>query len=354
MSIFRSLTGRKERTEPANITGGGKPRLKYYLIGCIPPPLGGVSVYTHRLTKRLEAAGTQVEVVDLSKTGRLGRWMQLLRLVVARCAVIHLNVPMFSVIVALLVSPRKRCLIYHDHGSARDLHTLSPLKRLLFQRYLRRIDECRLVGKHLREYYRQCGMVLPDNTRHEHAFLPPPREEESGIWGTYGESTLQFVNCRRPLIIANAYKIVFHDGIDLYGLDICVRLASRLKAKYPDFGLLFALPEVGDEPYYQEICDKLREHGTIENFHFMTGQRELWPLFRKADLMIRPTTHDGYAVSVVEALYLGCPVVASDVCARPPDTVLFRSRDTDDLYRRVCEVLAETRCHPEIHRGEVA
>ena len=73
----------------------------------------------------------------------------------------------------------------------------------------------------------------------------------------------------------------------------------------------------------------------------MTGERELWPLFRKADLMVRPTCTDGYGISIAEALYFDCPAVASDVCVRPEGTLLFNNRDMDDFYEKASDILSQ-------------
>ena len=50
----------------------------------------------------------------------------------------------------------------------------------------------------------------------------------------------------------------------------------------------------------------LQELNLEENFYFLTGQKELWPIFKKASLMIRPTNTDGDALSIREALYFLC------------------------------------------------
>lgn len=60
----------------------------------------------------------------------------------------------------------------------------------------------------------------------------------------------------------------------------------------------------------------------------------------KSDLFVRPTNTDGYSVSIAEVIYFKVPAIASDVCARPQGTVLFKSRDIDDFYLKVKDVLS--------------
>jgi glycosyltransferase involved in cell wall biosynthesis len=111
-------------------------------------------------------------------------------------------------------------------------------------------------------------------------------------------------------------------------------LAAALKDRYPNVGLVFALAEVGDVAYFEKMKSRIEKLGVEDNFFFLTGQRELWPLFRRADLMVRPTCSDAYGVSVAEALHLGCPAVASDVCQRTPGTLTFANRDAEDFLKK--------------------
>jgi len=313
----------------------------YYLIGPFPPPLGGISVYLSRYAQQLPNAGYHVKRVDLGKCSRLRRLRMLLRLVFCRNAVFHLNFLSCPVILALLLNPFSPRLVFCSHGHAVDTLVSRRWKRALVSLFLRRLDECILVGAHLQESFTRHGFVLPEKTFIRPAFLPPPLEEEETILKSYEASTHRFLACRRPLIVANAFQITRCEGVDLYGLDLCVELVARLKPHYPGMGLLFALAEIGDQEYYDQIRARIIELGLDANVHFMTGQRELWPVFRQADLMLRPTYRDGYGISVAEALYLGCPAVASDVCVRTEGTVLFRNRDVDDLVAKCRAVLAE-------------
>ncbi|MCL4517073.1 MAG: glycosyltransferase family 4 protein [Firmicutes bacterium] len=313
--------------------------MKYYLIGPYPPPLGGVSVYVYRYVRILNARGQEAEIIDLSKKSKLGRLFYLLKWIFdPREAIFHLNVFDFYAMIALTLRPFKGKIIFQDH-SAYFLESIGGMKRIILKFFLKKVDECVLVGEHLRAYYQQYGYKLPDKTHIRHAFLPPPLEDESRIWRTYDAETLRFVESHKPLIIANAFQITFYRGVDLYGLDMCIALVAALKKEHPKIGLLFALAAVGNEKYFDAMNRRIYELGIQENFHFMTGQKELWPLFRKADLMVRPTCTDGYGISVAEALYFKCPAVASNVCQRAEGTVLFESRNQKDFLDKVRELL---------------
>jgi glycosyltransferase involved in cell wall biosynthesis len=167
-------------------------------------------------------------------------------------------------------------------------------------------------------------------------------EDESRIVARYSNDTRKFLSERRPLLAANASQIVFASGEDLYGLDLCVDLVLALRSEFPGIGLLFALANPTSHPeYLAAIRERIAAANAGQHFHFLTGQQELWPVFKYATLMLRPTTGDGYAVSVAEALALGCAVLASDAVERPSGVHLFRSRDLQDLIAQARTILSK-------------
>lgn len=224
--------------------------------------------------------------------------------------------------------------------SSPDFGRFTPLKRRILARFIKQVDQFVFVGDHLPDQFREAGFSIDaQRTVIEDAFIPPPLEDADRIWASYEPEVSQFVHGHSPLVVANAHRIVFQDGIDLYGMDMCVDLIAELKNDYPNIGMIFALAEIADQPYFDQIKRRVNEAGVRENYLFLTGQREMWPLFEKANLMVRPTSADGYGISVAEALHFGCPAVASDVCTRAEGTVLFRSRSLDDFQDKCRGVL---------------
>ena len=59
----------------------------------------------------------------------------------------------------------------------------------------------------------------------------------------------------------------------------------------------------------------------------------------KGTIFIRPTNTDGDSISVREALYFDIPCISSDVVPRPPGTIVFKNRNTDDLIIKIKDVL---------------
>ena len=216
----------------------------------------------------------------------------------------------------------------------------SKVKKFFYKSFLKNINILVVVGSHILEDYQKRNIKIPNEIIIEPAFLPPPEGEENKILETYPKGLFNFIDEHSHVVTANAFQISFHQGIDLYGLDMCIELTAKLKKDYPNIGFIFALAnEKANENYLNKMKIKIKELEIDQNFYFLTGQKELWPLFKKSDLMIRPTTTDGDALSIREAMYLGCSSIASDVSNRPKGTIVFKSRDLEDLYIKAKEVL---------------
>lgn len=310
-----------------------------YQIGSLPPPLGGISVYLYRLQK------LHSEDIFLNRR-KLSTWKKL-RLYCCANREITIHGPYWRDLFLLRIAYKTRnkpySLVLHGQAWKED-YIKSNFFRKWYMRFgLQGAFSIQVVGKHIYQDLTELFPEMESKIFIKDAFLPPPLEDEPKILSTYDPKMWTFVRRNRPLIVANAFRLVIcEDGTDLYGLDMCVELVRRLKESYPEVGLLFAL---ADENYQKEYLTQIQvfiqQYDLRGNIYFLTGQRELWPIFKFADLMVRPTYKDGYGISVEEALYFQCPAIASDVCERAKGTVLFRNRDQEDFYNKAMEVLEQ-------------
>jgi glycosyltransferase involved in cell wall biosynthesis len=317
---------------------------KVLLVGPVPPPLGGVSVHVKRLYEILKKEGYEVDIFFISRKHKsvFLSSIKLIKLIyLNNYDIIHIHGYYRAFILVIFFGRyiKKYCLLFTAHNP-RLFENKTKLNQIIIKYFIKNLDCLIAVASHILENYKKNKVKLPGRYLVQNAFLPPPLEEEDKIFHNYDHATKKFILTHKPLIISNAWKIIFYKNTDLYGLDLCVELTSRLKKNFPKIGLLFALANKHvNADYVNYLYNRFKELGIEENFHFMTGQKELWPLFIKADLSIRPTATDGDALSIREALYLNCPVVASNVVKRPKGTVLFKYRDIDDLYCRVSDIL---------------
>jgi len=317
---------------------------KILFIGPYPPPLGGVSVHIKRITHILKKEGYNIHICNTSKNcqSRYINFFNLLKSIyLGNYDIIHIHgLSIKTDLMIFLFKYLKKYKIYFTDHNPRLLINKNKFKTYFINRFIVNLDYLIVVSDLILENYKKSGVKFPENIIVKNAFLPPPIEEANQIEQTYSDESKEFIKTHKPMLIANAYEVAFYRNIDLYGLDLCVELTHRLKRNFPNIGFLFALAnEEVNTAYIHDVKQNIKALSINNNFHFMTGQKELWPLFKRADLGIRPTLTDGDALSVREALSFNCPVIASDVVKRPRGTICFKSRDIDDLYRCAYQVL---------------
>ncbi|MCL4685391.1 hypothetical protein KJ059_11640 [Myxococcota bacterium] len=197
-----------------------------------------------------------------------------------------LNERNFAVMIMLTLQPSPGTVTFRDHAF-RKLAEVDLPRRLVFRAFLYHANRVVLVNEILRAYYASHGFPLPPVTVAEPAFLPPPLDEEASIRATYAPETLCFVEARRPLLIAGAYRTNFHEGVDLYGIDLCIALVDEIRNEQSGVGLLVALADVSEPAYPAKLRSEILRRGLDAHIHFMTGQRELWPLLKTATVLLR-------------------------------------------------------------------
>lgn len=307
-------------------------------IGPMPPPLGGISVYLYRLSRSNN--DNSVGFVNENNLNGIG-FLKLIFLNSDKTFIYHSPSTMKRI--ALLFSKifrgNKYIIVSHGEGLQNSYKNSNFIMKFLLKSTIFKSEHIQVVSSHLVKFLLNLGLEN-DKIIVKNAFLPPALCDEESVLKTYPQEIFDFISKKDKLLVANASSLVFYKNTDLYGLDICIELMAKLKNVYPNLGFIFALAnEKVNTEYINKMRLRIKELNLEENFYFLTGQKELWPIFKKASLMIRPTNTDGDALSIREALYFKCPAIASDVCNRPTGTILFKNRNLDDLYDKTKRVL---------------
>jgi len=313
-------------------------------VGPYPEPIGGVSVFIKRMKEHLDILGIKNEVWDLNRKekGADGVIQTRLRFVPFKLhfrkgiAVVHFNIcgikPKKYIGFFNKIFYRRVKKIITIHG---DCENSLKKHRKAFIKALNTFDTVICVkegdGKRLKE----AGLTKP--VYDIPAFLFPIMEKEPPL-PRYVED---FFKDKSFIISSNATSMKFYNNADLYGIDMCIDLVIELKAKGIKIGMVFCLPNIDNEEYYGQLINKINENGIENDFLFIHENMELWPIIKKSNLFIRATNYDGYGVSIAEAIYCGVPAIASNVCVRPEGTILFQSRNLEELYKSTLKVIEE-------------
>jgi glycosyltransferase involved in cell wall biosynthesis len=168
-----------------------------------------------------------------------------------------------------------------------------------------------------------------------HAFVPPIIENEIPL----PENIIELLenNINNKIIIANAFKLVLHKNEDLYGLDLLIDVARMIKKDNKNYKIIFVVASTNDKLKFYE---KMIKNENLESqISLIPHSLSFVKLMLKSDLVIRPTNTDGDALTIREAIFLNRPIIASDVVKRPSKTVLFKNRDSKDLYTKIKTLL---------------
>jgi glycosyltransferase involved in cell wall biosynthesis len=321
------------------------------ILSAWPPPYGGVTVHTLRLSALLRCAEidhrvynavSNSEAPGVESVHRFRRSWLLRYLFAATEDSIYIMSPRLSMWLAGAFLNRcrhKRVLIRIRNARICEWAEKPGWRRQLAAFALRRVNGVVCVSAKIADTVR--GLGVNETNIHTFPGFLPPAESERHL-DSLSNPIREFISNHHPLLVANG-KVSQFQGEDLYGIDMITDLAVRLQADFPRLGIAVSLSD--NKPTTNRYLAKqaaIAHRGSAGNhLLFNTEPGPLLPLLAKADLFLRPTNTDGDANSVREALYYGLPVVASDAAQRPEGSTLFVSRDMDDFEKKVRTVLTE-------------
>jgi glycosyltransferase involved in cell wall biosynthesis len=328
--------------------------MKITIVGPYPPLFGGISVHVKRVKMFLEKKDIEVFVYNESKIGKdsdtikkINNYRSLmLRILFNKSDIIHFHA-INKYVRALLgfykIFGKKIVLTIHGESLNIQLSESNRFIRKLLILSLRQLDAIICVNPLHKEQLINYGIdsrklnVIP-------AYIDPIEDEKD--FENIPQKVWDFIEGSNFLISANGW-IRKHNGEDLYGLDMLIELVNLLRRENYNVSLLFVLigkdqQSVEERMYYEKIKSKIKKSDLEDFFYiFESKHTEFYPLLRQSDLFIRPTNTDGFGVSIAEALFFNIPSIASDVCERPGGTILFQSRNSDDLKNKTCKVINE-------------
>ena len=317
-------------------------------VGAVPPPFGGVSIHTKRLMGRLceaKLANSLIDVSGVPKTGlgiRNLSWKRaFLHLLRCEPAIVHFHnfAPRNLYLFSLLSIRHLTVVSLHNERFDDDIRKYSPIEQWLLVRLFDSITAVVVHSETSRE--RALKLGIPEAKLHViPPFILPAPEDTADL--TLPPIVEELRRKRRYLLATNAFRLTFHKGEDLYGIDLVIEATGDLvnDAKL-DVAAVILLPDAGDTEYLQKLKQRVRELGLEERclFH-CESLEETTALWKSADIVIRATNTDaGDSLTVLEALACGTPAIASDCVLRNEAAHLFVNRDAKSLAAVCKQVL---------------
>ncbi|MGB0933362.1 MAG: hypothetical protein ACPGU5_03710 [Lishizhenia sp.] len=301
---------------------------------------GGISIHIRRLTKLLEK-NFNIQLIDESRledydsiTFNLRNkdilgYLKIIRK--SNFIHIHSSVPILRFVHVLIgrLFFKKVILTVHSLSTVKTTHGLFFLKftAIISNRVIVVSEELKKKIK-----LRKC-IVIP-------AFIPPIIEDEDDLPEDLKLLISDKKNQNKKLVVSNAYRLNIHNNQDLYGLDLIIDSAQKTKDENLNIFFLFVLTTLEvNENLFLEYQERIKLNKLENYIHIHTKSISFIRLIMESDLVIRATNTDGDAITIREAIYLGKNVIASNIVKRPNKTVLFKNRNSDDLFLKIKESL---------------
>lgn len=318
-------------------------KLPVELIGPFPPNVGGVSTHLSRALPLLQKQGFNVSVISVNALGAksepnvryIPAYLLPIALLFKRKSCLHFHVDSLNhLILAMLLSIRhKTYLTVHNNRYPTTLLD-DTFKDKIKWKCLSSFKRIICVNSVTHEFLKnRLSNVYPKVVP---AFLPPIEINEASIidikaWGDKFEH----------LLSGYAYRLSFYLGQDLYGIDMMIELIERLIIQKINVGLVLLL-NLEQNDYLTSLKEKIKALKLEENIQLIDINKgvDAVALWQHSDLYLRPTNTDGNSISVLEALHVGTPVVASDCVERPANCLLFKNRDIEDFTLKVIDGLS--------------
>ncbi len=324
------------------------------IIGPAPQNTGGVSIHIRRLINMIKDYVT-IDFVDEGRKHWDGifnlRTLNLYKYLhkIVKADVVYINSSVFILrlgnILASKLFFRKTIVTIH-----RDL-TIEKQKKITIAA-LKLCDRVIVVNDKTFDFLK--NHINKNKLHLIPAFLPPIMDEEPELPLHVKEWVNNARKCHDSiLMVSNASKLVLHNGADLYGLDMCIDLISKLFEMGKDnFYLIFIVIVNSDkqrlmlEDYKKLVAEaKLQKRILIidEPLSFVR-------LITISDIILRTTNTDGDAISIREGLFFGKKVIASDVVKRPEGVLTFKTRDINSLINVVLSIVTDNTNIPTIEQ----
>ncbi|ELP5727341.1 glycosyltransferase [Vibrio vulnificus] len=310
------------------------------IAGPFPSPIGGVSVHIKRLYKEMVKEFECVEIVDESPKKKADvfniRTLNVLRYykIIRNSDLVHIqsSLDVFRIVhLVFCLFLNKKCVV--------TFHSLRNKDSLLFKFQkvlLRKAETIICVNADIASVFTGYPIVRL------HAFLPPNLQEQEPL----PPELISWIAAKKAagtkVAVSNAFRLDIFEGVDLYGLDMCLEMITRVADKY-NLCLIFNVANLKEsDGLFSKYTEYIYKNG-ISDKVLLTNYTNLSfvNLLQQSDFSIRATNTDGDALSIRESIFLNKPVVVSNVVTRPDGAFLFRSRDVDDMCSVISKLLGE-------------
>lgn len=313
------------------------------LIGGLPRPSGGVTVFLGRL---VNSVGHDVDfhVLDIHpgekeptaarslKIAPRKRWLRALwmawQITKFRGDIIHFNYSGCHALMALALLPkfgRKFFLTLHNGSQIKIFQNLSAGNRQLVRIGSEKVDCAFSLCEDHSLLYHRLGM---DASRivHTKSQIAAPNVAPAFVDERHADLRKQF----RHLVISSGHVS------RSYNFEFLIRFVNE----HGDCaGILFFYGEHVDECYLEELKSQMKNPAQFA-IYFHQSEATFLSALATANAYLRPTHVDSWGIAVADAVAMGVPAIASNVCERATGAILVQPENYDHFENKVQAALS--------------
>ena len=327
---------------------------KIVLIGTHPPVVGGISSHLNSLRKRLIEDGFNVAIVelineDISKFGN------------EKLNIYKGTNPVF-LLYSLFILIRNGFKLFHFHSSKRALpfFLVLPFLKLLNKKVILSIhhggfcgwlEESEIRKKIYSLYFSFSDKIIFMNEKEANKFVDLSRSNHSKVKSISpfiaDNKKLYDLNYVAPNLNEEVFKITTI-GLwrRLYKYEDVLKACREISQKktIPIKLDIVTGSKPAGETYKAEIYEMAsRIKSDFIEVTFIEDKHGILEYLKGKDVLIRANMIDSYGLCTAEALLVGTPAIATNVCRRPENTLLYTPGNIDQLVDHLVNVYERNR-----------
>lgn len=314
---------------------------KVVLIGTQPPTIGGISTHIHSLKNRLEQNNYTVTVIDVitgkkreeALNGKNPFYLlfNIFFLVYKGYGIFHFHSSRraypFLLSIFLLKLLKKKVILSLHHGDFNDWLKKYSLRKNIYVRLFLLSDQIIFMNQKDAEEFKKLSsasdmkvlaispFIVEDETYYNEVYPVknegPFKVSTMGAWRSYYAYEEVIKACR---CLSEQYAIEIE-------LDI---VAGRI---------------LMDRKYRDKITKVVQSENTDQlHLSIFEDKKDILNYLAGRDVLVRSSEIDSYGMCVAEALLVGTPAIATQVCHRPDKAMLYEPDDIEALVMLIKSV----------------
>jgi len=292
------------------------------ILGPIPPPYGGVSVYVDRIRKRLRNNGIRIWSYPYKSDQQANttffhhRRLGIVPLVfqdgyatrVLDASHFHLEHPNFLLVPVWLLLIRffriEWIKMIFDGTLPSRYQQFNKTQRFLFRLATHRVKEFVVVHEDLAHWLREEIKVAQPVTTIPCLIAPPPEMQTRPLSVQLKNALTQYFRAEKRICSIGAF-------VPTYGFKDVAQAVDGLRTETGlELSLLLVAGGFAQNRRYRDEVLAGRDWITVlEDL----PNDDVFPILKSSDVFVRGNVEEGYGISRVEAIWSGVPVVATNV-----------------------------------------